>query len=53
MADRLAVMDKGKVVQVGSPKGIYKNPVNQYVATFIGEANEFGGTLRTTAQRLS
>jgi ABC-type Fe3+/spermidine/putrescine transport system ATPase subunit len=47
MADRLAVMSKGKVVQVGTPREIYKNPVNQYVATFIGEANEFHGTLRT------
>jgi spermidine/putrescine transport system ATP-binding protein len=47
MADRLAVMSKGKVVQVGTPKEIYKDPVNQYVATFIGEANEFHGTLRT------
>jgi len=48
MADRLAVMDRGKVVQIGSPKEIYKNPVNQYVATFIGEANEFEGTMHTT-----
>jgi ABC-type Fe3+/spermidine/putrescine transport system ATPase subunit len=47
MADRLAVMSKGKVVQVGTPKEIYKDPVNQYVATFIGEANEFHGIIRT------
>ena len=43
MADAVAVMDKGHAVQVGTPKEIYKNPANDYVATFIGEANEFRG----------
>lgn len=36
MADRIAVMDKGKVQQVGSPGELYYKPANVFVATFIG-----------------
>jgi len=39
MSDRIAVMDKGQVAQVGSPDEIYDRPVNRYVADFIGETN--------------
>jgi spermidine/putrescine transport system ATP-binding protein len=39
MSDRLAVMDKGRVVQLGSPRDVYENPVNAYVADFLGVAN--------------
>ncbi|VEU80646.1 ABC transporter ATP-binding protein [Haploplasma axanthum] len=39
MSDRIAVMDKGVIVQLGTPKSIYNEPVNRYVATFIGESN--------------
>ena len=39
MSDRLAVMRDGEVVQVGSPREIYENPVNVYVADFLGVAN--------------
>lgn len=46
MAHRLAVMSKGRVLQVGSPEEIYKHPVNRFVADFIGSVNLFEGTLR-------
>ena len=36
MADRIVVMDKGVVQQIGSPKEIYDHPANVFVATFIG-----------------
>lgn len=36
MSSRLAVMDKGVAVQIDQPKGIFFNPSNQTVATFIG-----------------
>ena len=36
MADRIVVMDKGVVQQIGSPKEIYDHPANTFVATFIG-----------------
>ena len=42
MADRIAVMNRGEVVQVGTPEEIYERPKNKFVATFIGEANFFG-----------
>ncbi|MDY6065711.1 MAG: sn-glycerol-3-phosphate ABC transporter ATP-binding protein UgpC [Finegoldia sp.] len=36
MGDRIVVMDKGKIMQVASPKEIYTNPLNKFVADFIG-----------------
>ena len=36
MADRIVVMNKGYIQQIGTPKEIYNNPVNKFVATFIG-----------------
>ena len=41
VADQMAVMQAGRVVQVGSPREIYDRPANRYVAGFIGEANLF------------
>jgi putative spermidine/putrescine transport system ATP-binding protein len=39
MADLVAIMDKGRLVQVGSPEEVYRRPANLFVATFLGEAN--------------
>ena len=39
MSDWIFVMDKGEIVQQGSPKDIYDEPINRYVAQFIGESN--------------
>ena len=39
MADRLVVMRKGKILQIGTPQNIYQNPDNQYVAEITGEVN--------------
>ncbi|MGH2944886.1 MAG: ABC transporter ATP-binding protein [Solirubrobacteraceae bacterium] len=36
MGDRIAVMDEGRVVQVGTPRDVYRRPVNRFVAGFIG-----------------
>ncbi len=38
MSDRIAVMNKGEVVQIGTPRDIYEHPVNRFVTTFIGES---------------
>jgi len=46
MADRMAVMDQGTVVQVGPPEEVYRNPNCSYVAGFIGETNLLKGTLQ-------
>jgi spermidine/putrescine transport system ATP-binding protein len=39
MADRIAVMSDGKMLQVGTPKEIYERPTTHFVADFIGETN--------------
>lgn len=39
LSHRIVVMDKGKIAQIGTPSEIYDNPVNPYVASFIGEMN--------------
>jgi spermidine/putrescine transport system ATP-binding protein len=39
MSDKIVVMNKGEIQQVGSPEEIYNEPVNRYVAQFIGESN--------------
>jgi putative spermidine/putrescine transport system ATP-binding protein len=39
MSDRIAVLDAGKIVQVGRPLDIYRHPINRFVASFVGESN--------------
>jgi multiple sugar transport system ATP-binding protein len=36
LADKVAIMDNGKIIQVGSPEEIYENPLNTFVANFFG-----------------
>jgi iron(III) transport system ATP-binding protein len=43
LADRIAVMHRGRIHQVGSPDDIYLKPVNAFVAAFFGEVNRFEG----------
>jgi len=40
LGDRIAVMDKGRIVQIGAPREIYFNPAEQFVAEFIGVFNK-------------
>jgi putative spermidine/putrescine transport system ATP-binding protein len=50
MSDRIGVMNKGRVVQVGTPTEIYESPDDLFVTTFIGESNLLDGTVgRSTA----
>ena len=39
MSDRIAVMNNGKIVQLGTPEELYDRPVDRFVADFIGETN--------------
>jgi spermidine/putrescine transport system ATP-binding protein len=39
MSDRIAVMNKGRLLQIGEPQEIYESPSNRFVADFIGETN--------------
>jgi putrescine transport system ATP-binding protein len=43
MSDRLAVMDKGRVLQIGAPNDVYESPSCRHVAQFLGAANVFEG----------
>ncbi|MDR1709592.1 MAG: ABC transporter ATP-binding protein, partial [Candidatus Accumulibacter sp.] len=39
MSDKIAIMDRGRIAQIGAPEELYGAPVNAYVADFIGSAN--------------
>jgi ABC-type Fe3+/spermidine/putrescine transport system ATPase subunit len=43
LSDQIAVMNQGKIVQIGSPWEIYYQPINTFVADFVGTANLFKG----------
>ena len=45
MSDRIAVMSRGQVQQIGNPVDIYEHPVNRFVADFIGETNILEATV--------
>lgn len=45
LSDKIIVMSKGVVAQMGTPKEIYYNPANEFVADFIGEANFLKGKM--------
>jgi spermidine/putrescine ABC transporter ATP-binding subunit len=47
MSDRIVVMEKGRIAQVGTPTEIYDGPANRFVASFIGESNFLEGALQS------
>jgi spermidine/putrescine ABC transporter ATP-binding subunit len=49
MADRIAVMNEGRIDQLGSPSEIYDHPATPFVADFIGDMNHLQGTLEKSA----
>ncbi len=50
MADRIAVMDKGKVVQVAPPGEIYEQPKTRFIAEFVGDVNILEGRVAGRAE---
>lgn len=46
MADRVAIMDNGRLMQIGPPEEIYRHPSNRMVAEFIGESNFIPGAVQ-------
>ncbi|HET8608484.1 MAG TPA: ABC transporter ATP-binding protein [Burkholderiales bacterium] len=46
LGDRIVVMEKGRVAQVGTPQEIYYRPANRFVAEFIGTMNRLRGVVR-------
>jgi spermidine/putrescine transport system ATP-binding protein len=53
MSDRIAVMHRGKVEQVGSPEDLYDRPTTPFVADFIGTTNLLNGTVEELAAGLA
>ena len=51
MADRIAIMEGGKLAQVGEPQEIYKHPATRMVAEFIGETNLIEGRVLRESSR--
>lgn len=49
MADRMAVLDAGKVVQSGPPREVYERPMRRFVADFLGETNLVAGRIANKA----
>jgi len=45
MADRIAILDKGQLMQVATPAEIYEAPSSRFVANFVGNVNMFEGTV--------
>jgi putrescine transport system ATP-binding protein len=49
MAHRIAIMDQGQIVQVGTPDEIYEQPANRFAATFVGSVNLVEGKIEEDA----
>ena len=50
LSDRIAVMSKGGIEQIGAPFEIYARPANRFVADFIGESNLYPGEVKSAAE---
>lgn len=48
VGDRMAVLHKGNLQQVGTPREVYRSPANSFVAEFLGEANLLSGEISAT-----
>ncbi len=51
MSDRIAVINQGRIEQIGTPIELYDRPATRFVASFIGEANLFQGAGRGHRRR--
>jgi iron(III) transport system ATP-binding protein len=48
LSHEIAVMNEGRIVQIGSPRDIYERPLNKFVADFVGATNFIDGTVLST-----
>lgn len=51
VSDRIAVMNKGEILQIGEPFEIYESPATEFVASFIGETNIFSTTVSECSKK--
>lgn len=52
MADRVVIMSRGQIEQIGTPQEIYRTPRTRFVAEFLGSSNLFTGAVRSSASGL-
>lgn len=52
ISDRIAVMQRGRIEQLGTPKAIYETPANRFVCSFIGDSNLLSGRRRGDGQAI-
>lgn len=50
MADRIAILDKGEIMQVSTPAEIYEAPQSRFIANFVGNVNMFEGKVKSRTQ---
>jgi putative spermidine/putrescine transport system ATP-binding protein len=50
LSDRIVVMSKGRIEQIGTPQEVYERPASAFVAQFLGKTNEFAATIDRTAR---
>jgi ABC-type Fe3+/spermidine/putrescine transport system ATPase subunit len=52
LSDRVALMNQGRIEQIGTPQEIYGSPAGEFVATFVGQPNFFDGTIAISSSGL-
>jgi putative spermidine/putrescine transport system ATP-binding protein len=50
LSDRIVVMSKGRIEQIGTPQEVYERPASAFVAQFLGKTNEFAATVDRAAE---
>ena len=53
MADRIAVMDEGRLLQIGSPSEVYNTPSTAFVATFLGDTSSYRAQVTAVADKVA
>ena len=53
LSHEIAVMNEGRVVQIGTPRQIYEQPRDKFVADFVGSTNFIAGTVSTVAMAVA
>ena len=53
MSDRIAVMNEGRIEQLGAPQEVYELPASEFVASFLGESNLLAGDLQSVDGELA
>lgn len=53
LSDRVAILDRGRIVQIGEPEEIYERPLTRFAAEFLGDSNFLTGVVEGGAVRLA